>query len=975
MAADACRRDRMLRLGCHRPEKRVATQSRHRAATGLDNRSPHAVRRRNPHRRVAHLEPQRAALGVDGLRMRRIIGLGVAAGLIAGGLAIGGAAAQTTVATDEALLSQNGQAAIADLRTCLASEDTLNVYYLIDSSQSLDRLDGQASGTGSDPDNVRAPILANSLEELGRLSENATVNWAAGFFSTEFSAEIEWHEWQEGGPEELEAAIEEEVPSGYTNWSAALKGAQDELAGRSGCRLLVWLTDGVLDLPDGEGDTTLTAAERAELDGLCSADGAFNEFRSDGVVVIGALLSKTAPPTASSEMQRLVEGENAAGEVCQLHPMPDAYAHGAFVEADAPDSLRRVFLQLGAQVGGGFPRPFDEDGSFWIDPGVASFRIILSGDWTLHPPEGSEMEVATAAAPSGWMEYDGEWTIDVGTTTPETHGKWRLERGSDDAPALFLYSGLAIRFDDTTTIVVGADGEASVTLDGQVLTADGTPADLSGLDHTLTATIVTEDGAPTQPFISLENATVNSANGAISIPMPDLGEANTIGVEAKIDPLVTVDHGLKLAPVTTQKESVEIVEPGDYPRVTAVEKVQDLIGARGEAVFNITVEAPAEGGEVCFEDPTIDSDPAGRDAGSWNWDVLPSGCTPVSADGEQFTVTAGNTTAADTDVVATLPVRLFAAESEASPDVYPEQNQNVPLAFHSSHPLNQGAIWPLALLLLAAGVLLPLLGLWLVNRLTAGLDVDNSLQRGAFAVKVQPSGVSFVDAPTSDTALSERFRYVTATEKVRVLDDPDVGRISPVVPWFPLIPPWYRIQPSSGRSIAVARTASRSGGSGEVRADGSVRFAQLPFDGFWMLVVSDAELARTQAGDPVNGNVVIYHRASSDGPAQYRERLTLITSDTKLRDAVDRARARGAQGATAIPAATTPAKNPGKAQPAAPARESAPADAGPPPRPGSGASSPGSPPPRPSGSQSGSAAPPPPPPSRSSGPPPRPSDR
>jgi hypothetical protein len=239
-------------------------------------------------------------------------------------------------------------------------------------------------------------------------------------------------------------------------------------------------------------------------------------------------------------------------------------------------------------------------------------------------------------------------------------------------------------------------------------------------------------------------------------------------------------------------------------------------------------------------------------------------------------------------------------------------------------------------------------------------------------VKVQSTGVIFGDAPNSDTALSERFHYVTANDKVRMLDDPDAGRISPVVPWFPLVPPWYRVHPASGRSVVVARTAARSGGNGDVRADGSVRFAQLPLDGFWMLVVSDAELARTQSGDPVSGTVVVYHRASSDGPAQYRERLNLIASDTKLRDAVDRARARGAQPAS--PRATAATTTPNN-QPAPAARESTRPDAGPPPRPGSGASSAGSPPPRPSGSPPSSAPPPPPPPSRSSGPPPRPSDR
>lgn len=162
--------------------------------------------------------------------MRRVAAGALALAMISA-IAVGSAAEAATEATSEPLLSQSGQAAIADLRTCLASEDELNVYYLVDSSQSLRVADD--GGPGSDPDNLRAPILANSLEELGKLGGEATVSWAAGFFSTEFSARIPWHEWQQGGHDELEAEIEGNPTAGYTNWPAALEGAQAELATRS----------------------------------------------------------------------------------------------------------------------------------------------------------------------------------------------------------------------------------------------------------------------------------------------------------------------------------------------------------------------------------------------------------------------------------------------------------------------------------------------------------------------------------------------------------------------------------------------------------------------------------------------------------------------------------------------------------------------------------------------------------------------
>jgi len=891
---------------------------------------------------------------------------------VLGTLALGGGAAASTASSDESLLSESGQAAIADLRTCLASQDELSVYYLVDTSQSLRTSDD--GGPGSDPDALRAPILANSLAELGKLGGEATVSWAAGFFSTQFSTEIGWHEWAEGGPDELEAAISGRTPSGYTNWPAALEGAQVELAGRSGCKLLVWLTDGQIDIrsPDGQGPE-----DRNALLDMCSESGVFNDYRESGVVVIGALLATTASAQgASSQMRKLVEGvDPASGERCGVSPMPDSYVHGAFVEATSPDSLRLVFLELGAQVGGGYPQPFEPDGSFTIDPGISSFRIIVSGDWTLHPPEDSQLDAATSDSSSEWARFDGASTIDVDTTSAEMQGTWRLE--SSGARALFLYSGLSIAFDDTTSIVAGENGERSVALGGNVLAHDGSPADLSALDYTLAAHIVSEDGTPLSTFIPLTDPRIDSATGAITVGIPDDIQADTIVIQASLDPLTTNGHRLELMSVTTQ-ESVEMVVPSDYPLIDDVVKLSDLDGAEGEAAFRLHVSAPPGGGEICLDqDPTIADDGVDRGA-TWDWGYKPGGCTVVPAEGTEIVVTAKNSTAASTQVRAILPVTLKAA-SGTDQAVYPVQNQDVELEFATFHRTNAVALAGLVFLLLALGILIPLLGLWVLNRLTSTLDVDSSLQRGSFAAKVGPHGIVFPDAPSSDTALSERFRYLASSDKVRTLHDADAGRISTVVPWFPLIRPWYRVQPAAGKRIVVARTAARSEGSGDIRPDGVVKFTQLPLDGFWMFVVSAASLSRAQTADDVDGTVVIYHRASSDGPAQYRERLNRIMADTKVGDAMDRARTASSPPIPKKPGPTETKTSAGV--------ESAQA--------GSSGTGPGTPPARPSSGSSGGPVAPParrpaappssgggagnpgstPPPPRSSGPPPRPSSR
>lgn len=924
-----------------------------------------------------------------------------------GGAALAGAApavaAGTTApaavrpAATEGGLSESGQEAIADLRTCLASSDVLNVYYLVDASGSLSR--GDDGGPGSDPDDLRAPILANSLEQLGGLDEGATVNWAAGFFSSRFSATIAWREWKSGGPAELERAIKNRNPGGFTNWPAGLAGAQNQLAAQQrtapGCQMLVWLTDGQIDIsaPDGtnqEDRDALNAMCGGTLDGkgaAASGHGVFNALRQSGVVVIGALLATDKKAAAAGQVMRpLVEGSGTVGGrdvTCGVTPIPAGYAHGAFVEATSPDALSQVFLQLGAQVGGGYPQPFAADGSFWIDPGVARFRIVLSGDWTLTPPDGSAWDTANDGAGQDWAtvsDQNGATVIDVATTDPAAQGKWKLDAGA--TTSLFLFSDLGIVFDDTNAIERSADGTTKATLVAHVRTRDGKDAALDVYGRAdFSAWLVEADGRR-----ELADAEVDPATGTITIPVPADVTAAEVTVAASIDPLTTSPHDLALAPITTE-QTIQTVLPKDFPHVAVLPvQLDPLEGSDGQARGAIRIAGPESGGagRVCLTgDPAITSD-AGSRADTWTWtvgDLDADGCVTV-AQGEEVRIplTAANPQAADSTVRANVPMTLSSASGQSLV-------QDVPVVFTSTHPVNAAAIGIIALILLALGILIPLVGLWIVNWWTTRLDLDAQIQRAAFPVRLRPgatgaAAVEFVDAPASDTALSERFRYRGAQRNVRALDDPDLGHIHTVLPWFPLRAPQYAISPPPGRVIVAARAQSRVASAGERAADGSVRFSQLSFTSFWAITVSRADLLRTARGDELPATAVVYHRFDAGSPTQYRDRLAEISRDTSVPDFAERLRER--EAARAEKGAKTPragsakgdtASAPGRTDAAPPARPSASA---PPPRPDASGTAAASPPPLPgrTGAGAGSAPPPrpgsvPPPPRPGSTPPPR----
>lgn len=858
-----------------------------------------------------------------------------------------GTAATTggTAATAQATLTTTGQEAVDDLRTCVASRGVLNAYYIIDNSQSL-RVEDDGKTPGSDPDYTRADILANSLSQLGKLGAGTKVNWAAGFFSTGFEPAISWTPWAESSADELKSTIRAKQPNGYTNWLAAMEGTQRQLAlqpdSGHACQLVVWFTDGAIDLEGGDQATAdalndlcgqpIDPAGHAPAQGY----GLFSGFRQSGVIVMGTLLAKGSTRDAADVMWPLVEGSgdvDGTPQQCGQPNPPSTAAHGAVVDASDPGALARVFLELASQIAGGFPQPLDAEGRFWIDPGVSKFQIALGdGEWSLTAPPGSGLGTLTAAAPgpAHVTSSAGATLVEVKTDDPALQGQWQLSAA--DVDNVYLFSDLRIVFDQQNTIELGADGATAATLTAQVNNADGDPAPLDGYgDAKFTASILGPDGTVQR----LADADVDPQTGAITIPMPSDVSAAEIVVTASLD-LETAPHGLALAPVTTQ-QSVKTVLPANFPRMHTIPvQLSTLEGADGAARGGITVDGPQSGGDgkVCVtQDPEVISDSANRAAG-WEWklsgDLDGDGCLVIAqgATGERIKLTATNHTPADSLVRASVPVVFVSHEGK-------QLTQDVPIQFRSTHPVNVGSVALLALGLLLLGILLPLILLWILNWWTTRLEVGTAIQRATFPVRIAPRGVELLDVPVSDTALSERFRYRGQARNVRTLADPDLGRIHTRLPWFPLNAPEYEITPPAGVSIVAARTGARAASAGVRSPDGSLRFRQLPFDAFWAITVTDAELTRTSKGEPVNGTAVIYHRFDAYDPTQYRDRLADLARETTASDAVDRLRAAKAAQRSQVPGAQPPP--PSAAPPGTPAGTPVPAPSGgPPPRPSAG---------------------------------------
>ncbi|NQX04833.1 hypothetical protein HQQ82_08465 [Rathayibacter sp. VKM Ac-2856] len=919
--------------------------------------------------------------------IRRALAIAVTALLLTLGL---GAAAQpaqaangTATATSTASLTDIGRGAIEDLRTCLSSSDVLNVYYLVDSSGSLNT--GGDDGRGSDPDIARAGILAGSLQELGGLRDSLTVNWGAAFFSRAFEPAVDWRPWSQESPEALAGVIRDKTPGGGTNWLAGLQGVQSALESQpsagSACQLVIWLTDGEIDLGSARATADATnalcgvridpAGDEPEGNGLLAA------LRQAGVVVLGTLLADGEQREEARVMWPLVEGSGAYGggtATCGPAVAPEGSVRGAVVDASDPDALASVFLELGARIAGGASQALAADGSFWIDPGVARVQAVVKDGWTLQAPASSglgTLSAATQAPEVTVTQSSGVSRLEITVDRPELQGQWTLT--SPGTAEVFAFSDLRIVFDEANQVQRGEDGTLSATLTARVQDRAGESVDLSVFGEAAFSATSTADGATTP----LSNAAIDAASGVITLPLPSDVTASELLVTASLEPLTTAEHAIELAPVTTQQR-ITTVLPAAFPSVASPLVLSELTGADGRAEGTLAIQGPTAGGDgqVCLSAaPTVTSDNADR-ADAWQWSfadesgavLAPGACLDVAQGGSRtVTVSAENPVAADSSVAATLPLDVRTAGGSSAP-------QTVALSFPSTFPVNAAAIGLVALVLLLLGVLLPLLGLYLFNRAKAKIAMEGSFQRGTVPVEITPEGVR---SALAHGRLDECFRYLRSETGVRELPDAELGRLRAHVPPWPLKAPSYRVGPPAGGVIVASRTGTRGTSAGRPLANGGVEFSALPLDVFWAIVVSEQELERPRGDAPVRATAVLYHRVDRDDEGQYDRRLEDVLRDSgepawhtveRLRRERAAKRPEQQQPARSEPAeqrSTVPPRSagqgagaPGSTPTATPPRPtSPPRPGGPPPRTQGAPGRPGGPPPP----RPGGATPPPPP--------------
>ena len=794
--------------------------------------------------------------------------------IVLGFLLSGVPTAQAGFTMSTSSLPAESERTFEDLGRCLQSQGKnkiLDVFYLIDESGSL---------KATDPNDDRADILSSSLEQLASFNSDVIVNYSVAFFAHQYTLWQSWRTVNKGGivPEagKLNSEVRKRKNGLLTDWLQGIDGAINELNAQhsrtKGCSTLIWLTDGVIQLAD---DMKTEAA----IDRLCT--NRFDVLLKNGVTVLVILLkNENALAGLSREDQEyqadrmstmgpMVNGRGVHADgkevTCGTYPIPKNYHQGALFVAQDPTELAYEFLKLPPRIEGcsNFKEFERSNGKFEVENGISEFQIVTtSRDWRLIDPDGKAVTAATKGI--GIFKSAGAAQIKVGSTNSGI-GEWIFTGNGGDS-SLFYCSGLDIRIDPGSEFIAGKAG----ILSGKVITqATGLAADLSAYDsdHPITIELIT-DGKSGE---KREAEQSEPANFTLKKFTPGKGSSEA---EVRITLNLKTKRGVKLAPVSiSQKIDVRLLS--NYPGIKDEPIVLSMLAsalkpAKGAVVF--TPSASSDG-KICVDPaakPIVIQDRVSRadkyQISTTGLDV--DGCLPIRQGEEsEFNLSISNPVTADGDVVLGLPITYY---SDAEPGK--QFTLNAEVNFKSDKP---GDAFPLNIILMVLGTLIPLGAIYFLNWLVTKLTVGSQLKRATYNVKVTPSD-GYTDLDGSRIIPQDvEFKGLPQQGDVRAFSEQGLtfrAKVSKLA----LPGPWFEVAaPSDSRVITLAHATPRIKGR---FVSGKLAPTSDDLGKVWVLQISDSELEKFEKGTPVLGKLIIFKRNNSKEVDQYRKAFESVTS-------------------------------------------------------------------------------------------------
>jgi len=229
-------------------------------------------------------------------------------------------------------------------RECAAEKKRLAVAFLVDESRSIRK---------ADPEDRRVRAINGAVDRLSYSllaisgDEQPVVDVLVVVFGESF--EVLGEKWFSlaNGRRELDARIEElsnRDTSDVTDYQRGLEQVEIEFAryvqaNGETCSVLVWLTDGKIDLNDGNSD----AGETESYEEICDADGVAPRLRGMNIFVFGLGLGGAAKSGDFDRLRRIVEGRGDCGA---LDDTGGNSTSGLFIDVKSAELLEEAFDKI-----------------------------------------------------------------------------------------------------------------------------------------------------------------------------------------------------------------------------------------------------------------------------------------------------------------------------------------------------------------------------------------------------------------------------------------------------------------------------------------------------------------------------------------------------------------------------------------------------------------------------------------------------
>jgi hypothetical protein len=503
-------------------------------------------------------------------------------------------------------------------RQCLAEQDDqrLAVLFLVDESKSMQT---------ADAGDLRVTAIRGAISKLGlnllavEGDASRSIDVKISVFATAYQSLGDWIRLSPDTTSLL-AQVDELASrdsAADTDYEAGLEGAEREFVeyeranGRS-CKVLVWLSDGVIDLQGSD-----KTADQRSFEGICSPSGVASRLRNQGIFAFGIGLSTnaTAPTGTFGQMAQIVEGTRDCGSFSEGS---SGTSVGQFIESPDAAKLAEAFSSL---FPGDAPTPPICDPNpgttacreFVLSVGAptAQVRLVvavpnLAGSVALVAPDLTETVIyengtfVSSPAANVAVEVFGNQTarvrLDVGA---QSYGRWglRIQGEQADFSSVSLFSDARPKFGSEVPLRLERDvkpARVAVTLNDPDLAGiamgavDGTPGVVA---YTIEATST----------FGSQQVPVTVAGGASGAFQLDLG-ADLSALPAQgtliVEPSATVDG----VPVLFADASAAIlVTSGDaFPQLAGKATATDIdadYDGKKTSMISVSVLGPKDSGK------------------------------------------------------------------------------------------------------------------------------------------------------------------------------------------------------------------------------------------------------------------------------------------------------------------------------------------------------------------------------------------